>query len=184
MYFDKVGESNTDQTLELAVKACAERGIRHLVVASTNGPTAKKALSQLKGTEVKLVVITHNYGFSEEGKCSFDEGLRREIEQAGHKVLSGTLVTRNLSKAIALKMGGWSESELVANVLRIFGQGAKVCVEMACMAADHGLIPFSDCVFVAGAGHGADTAMVIRPVASNNFFNLKVKEIICKPKNF
>jgi len=183
MYFAKPGAENTDQTLELAVKACTERGIRHLLVASTFGDTAKKALEMLKGRSINLVVVTHNYGFAEEGKCEFDPGLRREIEAAGHKVLSGTLATRNLGKAVALKMG-YSESELVASTLRIFGQGVKVCVEMACMAADHGLVPFEDCVCAAGTGRGADSACIIRATSSNNFFNLKVREILCKPRDF
>jgi len=176
MYFEKPGPENTERTLELAINACKERGIKHLVVASTFGATAKQALEMIRAGDLKLVVVTHNYGFSEEGKCEFDPELRKEVERAGHKVLSGTLVTRNLGKAIALKMGG-SESEIIANTLRIFGQGVKV-------AADHGLVPFEDCVFVAGTGRGADTATVIRPAASNNFFNLKVREIICKPKSF
>ena len=183
MYFEKPGPENTERTLEMAIDACQERGIKHLVVASTMGTTAKKALEMIKAGDLKLVVVTHNYGFSEEGKCEFDPELRKEIERAGHKVLSGTLVTRNLGKAIALKMG-WSESEIIEGTLRIFGQGVKVCAEMACMAADHGLVPPDDCVFVAGTGRGADTAVVIRAAASNNFFNLKVREIICKPKSF
>lgn len=183
MYFTKPGPENTEQTLETAVKACRERGIRHLLVASTFGATAKKALEILKGSGLNLVVVTHNYGFAEEGKCEFDPEIRREIEAAGHKVLSGTLTTRNLGKAVALKMG-YSESELIANTLRVFGQGVKVCVEIACMAADHGLVPVSDCVCVAGTGRGADSACIILPASSNNFFKLKVREILCKPGDF
>ncbi len=184
MYFDSAGPVNTEATLKLAVKACAERRIKHLVVASTAGPTAKRALELVKGTSLRLVVVTHNWGFGEEGKCEFSEEIRKEIEQAGHKVHSGMLLTRNLGKAIALKMGGHSESELIAGTLRVFGQGVKVCVEMACMVADAGLVPAEDCVFVAGTGKGADTALIIRPAASHNFFNLKVREIICKPAKF
>ena len=32
-----------------------------------------------------------------------------------------------------------------------------------------------------GTGRGADTAVVLRPVNSGDFFDLKVKEILCKP---
>jgi uncharacterized membrane protein YqiK len=39
-------------------------------------------------------------------------------------------------------------------------------------------------VAVAGTGEGADTAAVILPAHSNNFFETKVKEIICKPREF
>ncbi len=184
MYFDSTGEKHTDETLRLAVKACQERGIKHLVVASTAGPTAAKALELVKGTGLRLVVVTHNWGFAEEGRNEFGDEIRKAIEQAGHKVHSGMLLTRNLGKAIALKTGGHSESELIAGTLRVFGQGVKVCVEMACMVADAGLVPAADCVFVAGTGKGADTALIIRPAASHKFFDLKVREIICKPSKF
>lgn len=184
MYFDSPGERHTEETLRIAIKACQERRIKYLVVASTTGATAKKALELVTGTNLRLVVVTHNYGFAEEGKNEFDEGIRKEIESAGHKVHSGMLLTRNLGKAIALKTGGYSESELIANTLRVFGQGVKVCVEMATMVADAGLVPPEDCVFVAGTGRGADTACIIKPVASHNFFNLKVREILCKPAKF
>jgi len=183
MYFDSAGLGHTEETLKVAVKACQERGIKHLVVASTTGGTAKTALEMIKGCGIKLVVVTHNYGFAEEGKCEFSDEVRKEIEKAGHKVHSGMLLTRNLGKAVATKMG-FSESELIANTLRIFGQGIKVCVEMACMVADAGLVPFEDCVFAAGTGKGADTAGIIRVAASHNFFNLKVREILCKPSKF
>ena len=52
------------------------------------------------------------------------------------------------------------------------------------MACDAGLIPFADVVAVAGTGRGADTAVVLRANSSNRFFDIKFKEILCKPKNF
>jgi len=72
----------------------------------------------------------------------------------------------------------------VANALRMFSQGVKVCVEISAMAADAGLIPFSDVIAIAGTGSGADTACLIRANSSNRFFKIKVKEIIAKPKEF
>jgi hypothetical protein len=32
-----------------------------------------------------------------------------------------------------------------------------------------------------GTGKGLDTALVLRPANSQDFFDLKVKEILCKP---
>lgn len=37
---------------------------------------------------------------------------------------------------------------------------------------------------VAGTGRGADTCCVIRANSSNRFFDIKVREIIGKPKEF
>jgi hypothetical protein len=60
----------------------------------------------------------------------------------------------------------------------------KVCVEIVAMAADAGLIPCADCIAVAGTGRGADTVAVIRANSSNNFFQIKVREVLAKPRNF
>jgi uncharacterized protein len=66
----------------------------------------------------------------------------------------------------------------------MFGQGIKVCVEIAAMAADAGLIPAGDVIAVGGTGRGADTAAVIAADSSNRFFNIKVREILAKPVEF
>jgi hypothetical protein len=66
--------------------------------------------------------------------------------------------------------------------LRVFGQGTKVVCEIALMAADAGLVRTDeDVVVIGGTGRGADTVVVLRPVNSTDFFDLKVKEILCKP---
>ena len=75
--------------------------------------------------------------------------------------------------------------DIIANTLYIFGQGMKVACEIALMAADSGLVRTDeDVISIAGTGHGADTALVLSPVNTHNFFDLKVKEILCKPLSF
>ena len=44
MYFEKPGKDNTDQTLKLAAERRQELGIDEVVVASSSGRTAYKAL--------------------------------------------------------------------------------------------------------------------------------------------
>jgi len=66
----------------------------------------------------------------------------------------------------------------------MLGQGIKVCVEIVAMAADAGLIPFDDVIAVAGTDRGADTVAIIRANSSNNFFKIKVREILAKPRDF
>ncbi|MDQ1352131.1 MAG: uncharacterized protein QG657_2437, partial [Acidobacteriota bacterium] len=41
-----------------------------------------------------------------------------------------------------------------------------------------------DVISIGGTGKGADTALVIQPANSFHFFDLKVKETICKPALF
>ena len=131
-----------------------------------------------------MVVVSHNVGFLEEGKVPFKPAIRERITTAGHVVLTGTMATRNINKAISTRMGGWSETEIINATMRMFGQGMKVCPEIAAMAADSGLIPFGDVIAVAGSGRGWDTAVVIRANSSNRYFDQKIREILCKPADF
>ena len=57
--------------------------------------------------------------------------------------------------------------EMVANTLRIFGEGMKVACEITLMAADAGMIRTDDDIIaMGGTGKGLDTALVLRPVNS------------------
>lgn len=183
MHFERAGQQNTDETLRIALEGAKERGIRHIVVASTWGDTGLEAAKLLQGTGISLVVVTHNTGFSQEGEQQFEETKRAQIEEVGGKVYTGTMVLRNLGTAIR-SVQSYSQQDLVANTLRMLGQGMKVCVEIVAMAADAGLIPFGDVIAVGGTGRGADTAAVIRANSSNKFFEIKVREMLAKPRDF
>ena len=51
------------------------------------------------------------------------------------------------------------------------------------MALDAGLVPYGKPIIaVGGSRSGADTAAVIVPEHSLNVFDLKVHEILCKPR--
>ncbi|MEE9174545.1 MAG: hypothetical protein V3U19_00030, partial [Thermodesulfobacteriota bacterium] len=59
----------------------------------------------------------------------------------------------------------------------------KVACEISMMAADGGLARTDeDAISIAGTGRGADTAILLTPVNSNSFFDLRIKEILCKPR--
>ena len=49
MYFDKPGKDNTDQTLTLAAQRAKELSINEVVMASTTGFTAYKAIEIFEG---------------------------------------------------------------------------------------------------------------------------------------
>jgi hypothetical protein len=60
-----------------------------------------------------------------------------------------------------------------------------VAVEIALMAADAGLVRTDqDVIAVAGTAEGCDTALLVQPTNSYRFFDLKIREVICKPSNF
>jgi hypothetical protein len=88
-----------------------------------------------------------------------------------------------VGRAIRRKLNTYQFDEIIANTLRIFGEGTKVAVEIAIMAADSGLISIQENIIaIGGSGRGADTALVLTPSNVQNFFDLKIREIICKPQ--
>jgi hypothetical protein len=184
MIHESAGAQNTDATLQAAFEFVKSRSIRMVVVASTRGDTGAKAAEMGAQQGIGVIVVTHNTGFETAGEQQLKVEARRRIEAAGARVHTGTLVLRGVGSAIRKKFGA-SEEELIASVLRLFGQGMKVCVEMSAMVTDAGLIPASeDIVCVAGTASGADTAALISPAPSNKFFDIKIRELIAKPKDF
>lgn len=181
MYWHSKGESNTAATVAAAVKRADELGIRHIVVASCSGRSAELFLSRAGNFEI--VCVTHQVGFYSPGEDEMPAETRKKLAEGGVKILTTTHLMAGLDRACRMKFGGVYPAEIVASTLRIFGQGLKVCVEVAGMALDAGLIPYgAEVVAAGGTGEGLDTAIVLVPAHSQNFFDTKVKEIICKPR--
>ena len=73
---------------------------------------------------------------------------------------------------------------IIADTLRLFGQGTKVAVEIILMASDAGLISKNPTIGIGGASKGADTAILAEPCNSKNLFDMKILDVITKPKNW
>jgi hypothetical protein len=183
VYHERAGIENTEKTLRVALDYTLDHNLRDIVVASTKGYTAQALLRLSGGKGLNVVVVTHNTGFDGKGSQQFPLEMRQRLNERGIRVLTGTMVLRSLGTAIREKTG-YSEQDLIANTLRMFCQGIKVCVEIVAMAADAGLIPCSDVISVAGTGRGADTACLVKADSSNRFFDIKIREILIKPKEF
>lgn len=181
VYFEKPGIENTEETLKIAKKRAEELGIKTIVVASTVGDTALRAMDVFKGC--KVIVVTHVAGMRQPDFQEFEENNKKIVEDKGGIVLTTTHALGGLSKAMRKKYDTFVLGEVIADALRIFGQGIKVVCEIAAMAADAGLVRTDeDIIAVAGSGRGADTAVVITPANTHDFFELKVREILCKPR--
>lgn len=181
MYWDRKGKKNTGETVKLAIKRATELSIKHIVVASCSGETAESFI----GCGLDVVCVTHHVGYAGPGKDEMNPAVRERLITSGIKVLTTTHLLAGVDRAIRNKFGGVYPAEIMAQTLRIFGQGLKVCVEIGSMALDAGLIPHGqDIVAVGGSATGADTAAVILPAHSSHFFDTKVREIICKPREF
>ena len=179
-YFENAGKENTAEVLRIVKQRAEELGIKTIVVASTAGDTAVRATEVFSG--LKIIVVSHVAGFLKPDTQELTEENRKVIESRGVVVLTTTHLFSGLSAAMRKKYNTYVIGDIVANTLRIFGEGIKVVCEIAAMAADGGLVRTDeDIIAIGGTGRGADTAVVLRPVNSSDFFDLKVKEILCKP---
>ena len=183
VYFDNAGEDHTEKTLQIAKDEALKRGIRFLVVASTSGNTGLRAAQLLQNTGIKLVVVGHSTGHKEMGQQLMDKEIKKKIETLGAVVFIGTDVLTSFAHAMKEK-GRFSEWSLIADALRMFGSGTKVCVEIVAMASDANLLPIEDVIAVAGTVRGANTSLIVAANSTNQFFNIKVKEILAKPSKF
>lgn len=181
-YFTDRGPANTERTISLAEACCREQGITKIVVASSSGETA---LQVRKAADPSCEVIAVTYGagsrFADE-VAAFNEN-RAHIEAAGIRIVRGIHALSATERTFENKYGAkLIPLNLVADALRMFGQGMKVCVEVAIMAAEHGFItPDEDVVVIGGSGHGADTAVVLKPAYAASMFDLRIRQILCKP---
>ncbi len=182
-YFEKTETSNTEETIKLAYARANELGIRDIVIASAHGSTALKAAEIFGTAEFNIIAVTVCEGFKEEG-WAITEEERAELLAKGVKIFTGIhALGDDVNSAFAEKYGGKSFNEIVAQTLFRFCQGMKVCVEIVLMAADAGLIPIDkEVIAIAGTSEGADTAIVVKPSYPRKFLELKIKEIIAKPR--
>lgn len=181
-YFEEPGKANTGRCVEITA-SLVDEGYRHVVVATTAGDTGVAMARKLHGRNVNLVVVTHSSGFKEPNHFELQPENREEIIKLGGKIYTTTILTHSIETAFTQKFGGLYPTTIVAQSLRRFGEGTKVCCEIVMEACDGGLIPeFEEVVAVAGTGRGADTVCIIKSAASKRFLELKVLEIRAKPR--
>jgi len=131
---------------------------------------------------LKVIVVSHVTGLREPDTQEFTEENRKLVESKGGVILTTTHAFGGLSRAMRSKYNMYVLGEIIADTLRIFGQGMKVVCEISMMATDSGLVHTDeDIIVIAGSSRGADTAVVLKPVNTHNFFDLKIREILCKP---
>lgn len=181
VYFKKTGPENTRRTLEIAAKRADELGINNIIVATTSGETGLLAAGLFKSKN--LVIVTHSTGFVKPDYQELLPEFRKKIEEAGARILTCQHAFGGVGRAVRKKLGTYELEEIVAYTLRIFGEGTKVAVELALMAADAGLISTQEpCISIGGTGRGADTAVLMRAAHAQNFFDLRVMEVLAKPR--
>jgi len=181
VYFLEPGSVNTEETLNVAKRRAEELGIKIIVVASTSGETGLKAVKML--ANYKVVVVTHTTGFQAPDTQELTSQNRAKILEKGGAILTATHAFGGVGRAVRRRFNTYQVDEIIAQTLRAFGQGTKVACEIVLMAADAGLIRTDEeIISIGGTASGADTALVVKPAHTHDFFQLKVKEVLCKPR--
>jgi len=190
--WDGFGAEYTTMTIEAAVKRAVKLNVSHIVVASTSGNTAvqlddaiNEAYIQTEFKRPELCCVTHSFGFAENGKDEMSSVMRTKLTSRGVKVLTTTHLMGGIDRAVGTKFSGLYPAGIVAQTLKMYGQGTKVAIECATMCLDAGFIPYGeDIIAIGGSQTGCDTAILFRPANAMRFFDGKIREIICKPRDF
>lgn len=187
MRWDYAGKQNTGQTVRCAVERGKDLGIIDFVIASNTGDTIDFFLRTKEeiwpDAELNVVAVTHQVGFREPGGDEMGQDKRRQLRERGVCVHTATHLFGNVERAVTREWGGLHPGGLIAQTLRTFGEGMKVCFEVAIMAKDAGLIPHGqEIISLGGTSRGADTAVVMKPAHGHNFFDTELLEVVCRPR--
>jgi hypothetical protein len=183
-YFPKPGKINTLETITLVMNRAKELKIKDIVLASSEGYTAKK-ITKFDISKLNVVCVTHHAGFDKPGTVELTDTTRKYLEKHGIKLFRGTHFFSGIARAMRMQFGGVYTGEIVANTFRTFGEGMKVCVEIAIMALDAGLIPYGkEIISIGGTSSGGDTAIILKPAHGKKFFDSQILELICKPRTW
>jgi hypothetical protein len=181
-YFDKKGPHNTEKTLEIALAGCKARGIGKIVVASSRGNTALK-LRETAERALDVIAVTYGAGSRYVDDIEAFNQNADKLSEDGIRIVRGIQALSGTERAFETKYKcPFIPLNIVADTLRMFCHGVKVCVEIAVMAAEHGYIsPDEEVVAIAGSHHGADTAVVLKPAYAADMFKTRIRQILCMP---
>ena len=158
-YYSAPGRENVDKTLALVKKLAEELGIEDVVIASTTGFTAKKAVGIFSGTDIKLTFVGT-------GRERFPSDLIPELKKKGCNVCFSHEISYDYPDSVKM-------------AYRRFCPGVKVAVEIAMIAAQEGYVSTDKDIISVGKW---DTALVVKPSTSSQFEDLLIRELICKPR--
>ena len=181
LLFEEPGPANTAATLQAALARAQELGITQFVVASSTGRTALQA-AEVLGGQGRVIGIHLARSFWEVYAAP-DPALVNEAEERGVIFFTGPHGLMGAIDAALAEKGALPASHVIAHTYYTFSQGTKVAVEDVLMAADAGLLHLEqEVISLAGSSQGCDTALVIKPAYANKFFDLRVREVVAKPR--
>jgi hypothetical protein len=162
-YFEAPGEENTATVLSIAKERAKELGINHILIPSVRGTSAEKALDFFADTSLTLFFVGTD-------PARFSPEVKQRIEATGFKLAF-------------YKEVDYQYPDEVKNAFRRFGQGTKVAVELTLIAAQEEVVEGGgEVIALGGSAKGYDTALVLNPATSDEFYELEIREILCKPR--
>ncbi len=168
----------TERMIALVKSELENSGIKKCVVASTSGETAK-LLHQSVGDLCEIVVVRKHTGSKELNQQEMKKEDEDYLRSKGMKIVTATHVFGGLNRAIRKAYGTWEIDEIISGVLRIFGVGVKVAIEVTMMSVDAGYVASGEKIIaIGGEKKGASTAVVLDAVNTSDFFKMKVEKII------
>lgn len=182
-YYETKGPINTNETLRLAYERAMELNITDIIISSTHGGTVLQATEIFETNKFNIIAVTISEGYKDKG-WTMNKEERIHLINKGITIFTGThALSGDVNTAFNQQFGGKSINEIIAQTLYLFSQGMKVCVEIVLMVADAGLISMDkDVISIGGTGGGADTAIVVKPAYPRKFLELKIREILAKPR--
>ncbi len=177
-------EMDTSQVLATASDYSIKHDINDIVLATTKGNTA------IAGGDIfrkgsNIIAVTHSTGFVRENYQELESSVAKKIEEKGIRILTSVMPFHSWNDHYRKRSGAVMPTTIIADTLRLFGQGTKVCVEIVMMACDAGMIPQGKPVLaIAGTGKGADTVLYVLGRNSRKFFDMKILDVVAKPKSW
>ena len=101
VYFKNPGGENTEEVLGIVRQRAEELGIKTIVMASTSGNTAVRAMDVLQG--LSAIVVTHVAGMREPNSQEFTEENRQIVESKGGIILTTAHAFSGLNRVMRSK---------------------------------------------------------------------------------
>ncbi|MEA2012308.1 MAG: pyruvate kinase alpha/beta domain-containing protein [Verrucomicrobiota bacterium] len=188
--FEKEGIKNTEATLDKVRQRATDTNIMEIVVATTTGQTAltvAESMPDMDVVGVTMHAVDTNVFVNRHGKKvqAKDPEIMEKARQKGVRFYTGVHPFRGaVTSALSDAYGGYSAHDIMSEMLmKLFSTGTKVAIECSLMAADAGYLDMGkDIIAIGGYRGGADTALVLKPTYSYRFFEMKIREIICFPR--
>ncbi len=180
-YFEKEGKENTDELIQLVKERLEEKDIKYVVIASVSGESALKLADAV--SDVTIINVTHHAGFKTPNELEITPEMIETLEEKGIKTLIASHALSGTGRGVTNKFGGINPTDLIAQTLRMFSHGIKVCCEIAIMAADASLIPVGEEILtIGGRAQGIDSAAILTAANMTGVFDIQFHEILAMPR--